>query len=69
MHLAAWPTRDLSVHAAIQQADAMGLRLLSISRFSLQPLARDGLVFGFATASSDELRAGVKTLALALRAL
>jgi GntR family transcriptional regulator/MocR family aminotransferase len=69
LHLAAWLPSGLSAQAAIQQAEAMGLRLLPLSRFSLQPLQRDGLLFGFANASPDELRAGVKTLALALRAL
>ncbi|MGH2478926.1 MAG: PLP-dependent aminotransferase family protein, partial [Ktedonobacteraceae bacterium] len=37
-------------------------------RFSLRPLQRDGLLLGFASASSQELRAGVHTLAQALQA-
>ena len=69
LHLAAWLPSGLSAQMVVQRAEARGLRLLPLSRFSLRPLQRDGLVFGFATAAPDELRAGVKTLALAVRTL
>ena len=67
MHLVAWLPSGMSGQAAAQRAAASGLHILPISQFSLQSLQRDGLVLGFASASPQELRAGVHTLALALQ--
>jgi GntR family transcriptional regulator/MocR family aminotransferase len=68
MHLVAWLPEGMSAQAAAQRAAASGLHILPISHFSLRSLPRDGLVLGFASASPQELRAGVQTLALALQA-
>lgn len=67
MHLVAWLPEGMSAQGVAQQASAYGLHTLPLSLFSLRSLQRDGLLFGFASASPEELRAGVKTLALALR--
>ncbi|GHO80111.1 GntR family transcriptional regulator [Ktedonobacter sp. SOSP1-85] len=66
MHLVAWLPEGMSAQRAVQQASAHGLHLLPLSQPSQRPFQRDGLLFGFASASPEELRAGVKTLALAL---
>jgi GntR family transcriptional regulator/MocR family aminotransferase len=58
----------MSAQAVAHLAAAHGLHILPISQFSLRLLQRDGLLFGFASATPEELRAGVQTLALALRA-
>jgi GntR family transcriptional regulator/MocR family aminotransferase len=68
MHLAVWLPKGMSAQAVAQRAAASGLHILPISHFSLRPLQRDGLLLGFASASPQELRAGVQTLALALQA-
>ena len=68
MHLVVWLPSGMSAQAAAQRAAASGLHMLPISHFSLRPLQRDGLVLGFASASPQELRAGVHMLALALQA-
>jgi GntR family transcriptional regulator/MocR family aminotransferase len=68
MHLVVWLPSGMSAQAAAQRAAASGLHILPISHFSLRPLQRDGLVLGFASASPQELRAGVHMLALALQA-
>lgn len=67
MHLVAWLSSGASALTAIRKASAKNLHILPVSQFSLQPLQRDGLMLGFASASPDELRAGVQTLARALR--
>ena len=67
MHLVAWLPRGMSAQLAAQRAAAYGLYVLPLSHFSLRPLPRDGLVLGFASASPQELRAGVQRLALALQ--
>lgn len=69
MHLVAWLPAGMSALAVAQSAATHGLPILPISHFSLRPLQRDGLLLGFANASPQELRAALKTLALALRAL
>jgi GntR family transcriptional regulator / MocR family aminotransferase len=66
MHLVAWLPEGMSAQGVAQQASAHGLHILPLSQSSLRPLQYDGLLFGFASASPEELRAGVKTLALAI---
>jgi len=66
MHLVAWLRSGMSARTVADRATAHGLHILPISQFSLRPLQRDGLMFGFASASSEELQAGVHTLARAL---
>jgi GntR family transcriptional regulator/MocR family aminotransferase len=68
MHLVVWLPSGMSAQTAAQRAAASGLHMLPISQFSLRSLQRDGLLLGFASASPQELRAGVQTLALALQA-
>jgi GntR family transcriptional regulator/MocR family aminotransferase len=68
MHLVAWLPAGMSAQAVAHLSAAHGLHILPISQFSLRLLQRDGLLFGFASATPEELRAGVQTLALALRA-
>lgn len=68
MHLVAWLPSGMSAQTVTQRAAASGLHILPVSQFSLRSLQRDGLLLGFASASPQELRAGVQTLALALQA-
>ncbi len=68
MHLVAWLPAGLNAQAVVRRAAANGLHIVPISQYSLRPLQRDGLMLGFASASPEELRAGVQTLALTLRA-
>lgn len=68
MHLVAWLRSDMSARAVAKLAAAHGLPIQPLSQFSLRPLQCDGLLFGYANASPEALRAGVHTLALALRA-
>ena len=67
LHLVAWLRAGRSAEAVAGQAAAHGLQIPPLSRFSLRPLQRDGLMLGFAGAERDELRAGVHTLARAVR--
>ncbi|MBO0781883.1 MAG: PLP-dependent aminotransferase family protein [Ktedonobacteraceae bacterium] len=67
MHLVVWLPPGMSAQAIVKRAIERGLHISSISQFSLRPLPRDGLILGFASASTEELQAGVRTLALALR--
>jgi GntR family transcriptional regulator/MocR family aminotransferase len=66
MHLVAWLPERMSAWDVARQASAHGLHILPLSPSSQSPLQHDGLLFGFASASPEELRAGVKTLAQVL---
>ncbi|MGO8948836.1 MAG: PLP-dependent aminotransferase family protein [Ktedonobacterales bacterium] len=67
MHLVAWlPPGDDDRTVAVQAA-ACGLEVAAISRFSLQPKERGGLILGYSGASRAELRAAVRKLATVIR--
>jgi GntR family transcriptional regulator/MocR family aminotransferase len=65
----AWFRRKIDGPAAVAAAAQRGLDVLPLSRFSSRPLARDGLLLGFAAIDQDEIRRGVKELATALATL
>ena len=69
MHLVGWlpPGKD-DRHAATLAAQA-GLGVAALSRFALEPLPRGGLMFGFAGTSEEDIRVGVRKLAVALQGL
>ncbi|HUI70721.1 MAG TPA: PLP-dependent aminotransferase family protein [Spirochaetia bacterium] len=67
MHLVAWLTTRGSAEPLAQRASLHGVHALPVSRFSARRLSRDGLVLGFSSARPEELRAGVRTLGIALR--
>ena len=66
MHLVGWlpPGKDDRRAAAL--ADAVGITVAPVSAFSLEPLPRGGLIFGFAGIDEEEIRVGVRKLAAAL---
>lgn len=65
MHLVAWIRPGTDVHTLARQAAAQGVHVLPVSNTS-SPRGY-GLVLGFASATPDELRVGVQTLASTLR--
>jgi GntR family transcriptional regulator/MocR family aminotransferase len=67
MHLVAWLPANVNALAVADLLGAHGLDISPVSRFSLGPLAREGLLLGFAGSPPEELRSGVHRLALALR--
>lgn len=69
MHLVAWLPVGMSVRAVAHQASTHGQRLLPVIASAPQESRREGLLLGFANDSPDELQAGVRVLASALRAL
>jgi GntR family transcriptional regulator / MocR family aminotransferase len=69
LQTSAWFRRKIGGAAAVAAAEKRGLEVLPLSRFSSRPLARDGLLLGFAALDANEIRRGVKELATALEAL
>jgi GntR family transcriptional regulator / MocR family aminotransferase len=69
MHLVGWLPPGKDDRRAAQLAAQIGIQLLPISRFSLEPLPRGGLVFGYAGTNEEAIRPGVKRLAAVLEQL
>lgn len=69
MHLVAWlpPGKDDRVAAHLVRSQ--GIEIDPISRFSMTPLERGGLLFGYSAATSEDLRVAVQHLARALHML
>ena len=66
MQLAGWLPPGVNDRRAAALAAAAGIVVEPISRYSLEPLPRGGLLFGFANTDEDAIRRGVSALAAAL---
>jgi GntR family transcriptional regulator/MocR family aminotransferase len=66
MHLVGWLPPGKDDQRAAELAAGAGIEVIPISRFSLEPLPRGGLVFGYASADEEAILHGVKALAAAL---
>lgn len=69
MTLVGWLPPDTDDRRAAALANAAGIAARPISRFSLEPLPRGGLLLGFAGTDDEAMRHGVRRLAAALRNL
>jgi GntR family transcriptional regulator/MocR family aminotransferase len=69
MHLVGWLPPGIDDRRAALLAAASGLNLTPISRYSLEPLPRGALLFGYASTGEEEIRLGVKKLVEALKGL
>ena len=67
MHLVAWLPPGMNGRVTAQLARLQELYLVLISQSCQKPFPREGLMLGFANNTPEELRAGVKKLALAIR--
>ena len=61
-----WLSPGKDDRRASQLASQVGLNLAPISHYCLEPLARGGLFFGFASTDEQAIRLGVSKLAAAL---
>src|SRR5262249_27376706 len=66
MHLVGWLPPGKDDRRAAQLAAQAGIAVMPISPHSLEPLARGGLVFGYATTDEQAIASGVRRLAAAL---
>ena len=69
LELVGWLPHDKDDQRAVALAEAAGIRVVALSRLSLEPLTRGGLLLGFAGVDEDEIQRGVRALAEALEAL
>ncbi|MGO8947327.1 MAG: PLP-dependent aminotransferase family protein [Ktedonobacterales bacterium] len=66
MHLVGWLPPGKDDRRAAQLAAQVGIDVMAISTYSLEPLARGGLVFGFASTNEEAIPTGVQCLAAVL---
>ncbi len=69
MHLVGWLPPGKDDRRAAKLAAQVGIQVLPISTYSLEPLSRGGLVFGYAGTDEEAIPHEVKTLAAALEQL
>jgi GntR family transcriptional regulator / MocR family aminotransferase len=69
MHLVGWLPLGKDDRRAAELAGQVGVETTPIAQYSLEPLPRGGLLFGFAGTSEQHISPGVKKLATALRRL
>lgn len=69
MHLVAWLPHGVDDREIARLAEAQGITVMPISKFSLVPLDRGGLMLGYAGTPPAILREGVRRLAIALRGM
>ncbi len=69
MHLVGWLPPGKDDRRAASLAAQVGIQVLPISSYSLEPLSRGGLAFGFAGTDEEAIPLGVKRLAAALEQL
>jgi GntR family transcriptional regulator/MocR family aminotransferase len=69
MHMVGWLPAGVDDRRIAEAAVQAGLSVSPLSRYCLQPVARGGLLFGFAGAHEVLIRLGVSKLAAVLKAL
>jgi GntR family transcriptional regulator/MocR family aminotransferase len=69
MHLVGWLPPEKDDRRAAALAVQVGIEATPISKFSLEPLPRGGLLFGYASTKERDILLGVKRLAVVLESL
>lgn len=69
MQTAGWLGGGLDAEAAARAALARNVEVTPLARYGHGPVARNGLLLGFAAVDAAELRRGTEDLAAALAAL
>jgi GntR family transcriptional regulator/MocR family aminotransferase len=69
MHLVGWLPPGKDDQRAAKLATQVGIEVMAISKFSLEPLPRGGLIFGFAGTNEEAILLGAKKLATAIEQL
>jgi GntR family transcriptional regulator/MocR family aminotransferase len=69
IHCTAWLPAGMDEVALVRQAVANGLNLWPVSTYSIEPLARQGVILGYGAYSVPEIQDGVRRLAAAMRSI
>jgi len=69
MYCVGWLPEGLNADDVVRAAEAQGVALSAVSNFSLEPLARKGVILGFSEHPVADIQAGVRRLAATIRFL
>jgi GntR family transcriptional regulator/MocR family aminotransferase len=69
MHLVGWLPPGKDDQRAARLAAQVGIQVMAVSKYSLEPLSRGGLIFGYAGTDEEAITLGVKKLAEVLEQL
>ncbi|MCB0079884.1 MAG: PLP-dependent aminotransferase family protein, partial [Caldilineaceae bacterium] len=68
-HCVGWLPAGMEGLRLLHQAAAHGLNLWLLSRYSIEPMAREGLVIGYGDHDGEEMQAAVRKLGAVIRSL
>lgn len=66
MHCVGWLPQGMDALTLVAKAATRGVDLVPVSHFSIEPLARDGILLGYSDYSVEQIQKGMKRLAIAM---
>jgi GntR family transcriptional regulator/MocR family aminotransferase len=69
MHCVAWLPDGMDVLALVHKAADQGVDIVPVSHFSIEPLARDGMLLGYSEYSVEQIQDGMRRLGMAMASI
>jgi GntR family transcriptional regulator/MocR family aminotransferase len=69
LHCVAWLPDGMDAQSLVRKAAKHGIDLAPISNFSIRPPARQGIMLGFSEYSVEQIRDGIRRLAVVMRSI
>jgi GntR family transcriptional regulator/MocR family aminotransferase len=69
IHCVGWLPDGMDDLSLVHEADAYGIDLAPVSSFSIEPMARKGVLLGYSAYRVDQIRDGVQRLAAAMHSV
>jgi GntR family transcriptional regulator/MocR family aminotransferase len=69
LHCVGWLPKGMDEFALVREADKYDLDLVPVSRFSIEPLPRKGIILGYSEYSVQQIKEGIRRLGMAMRSL
>ena len=69
LHCVGWLPDGVDELSLVRAAAAQGIDLVPVSNFSIEPLRRKGIILGYAEYNPEQIKDGMRRLAVALRSI
>ena len=69
LHCIGWLPEGMDAPSLAREAANQGVDLAPVSHFSIEPLARDGILLGYGDYSVEQIQDGMRRLAIAMDAI
>lgn len=66
MHCVAWLPEGMDAFVLVREAANRGVDIVPVSHFSIEPLARDGILLGYSEYSVEQIQDGMRHLGMAM---